>query len=109
MTSPDTGLGAGITSFPGIARIASRGNRMATLISAFAFAFSGVSFYENGVEAAEAGGLRSCRNVLCPRQRRRHRAVRDPLDVLNDGARTGTVLAMELDVTDMDGQVEALL
>ena len=46
MTSPDTGLGAGITSFPGIARIASRGNRMATLISAFAFAFSGVSFYE---------------------------------------------------------------
>ena len=100
MTSPDTGLGAGITSFAGIARLASRGNRMATLISAFAFAFSGVSF-SGGAEAAEAGGL------VPPVMHYARDSGGDielfaiPVTVLNDGARTGTVLAMELDVTDM--------
>ena len=40
--TPETGL-SGISGFPSIARIASRGNKLATLISALAFAFSGVS------------------------------------------------------------------
>ncbi len=101
MTSPDTGLGAGITSFPGIARIASRGNRMATLISAFAFAFSGVSFYETVLKRPKLAAF------VPPVMHYARDSGGDielfaiPVTVLNDGARTGTVLAMELDVTDM--------
>ena len=49
MTVPqETGL-SGIGGFSSIARVASRGNRLATVVSAFAFAFSGVSFYETVV------------------------------------------------------------
>ena len=101
MTSPDTGLGAGITSFPGIARIASRGNRMATLISAFASRISGVSFYETVLKRPKLAAF------VPPVMHYARDSGGDielfaiPVTVLNDGARTGTVLAMELDVTDM--------
>jgi hypothetical protein len=50
-TQPDTTL-TGITGFPSISRLASKGTRLATLVSAFAFAFSAVSFYETVLKQA---------------------------------------------------------
>jgi hypothetical protein len=91
----ESGL-SGIGSFPSIARTASRGNRLATLVSAFAFAFSGVSFYETVLKqprlavyvppvihyGRDGGGDTELFAV--------------PLTISNDGAQAGTVLALEL-------------
>ena len=91
----DAGL-SGIGGFPSIARVASRGNKLATLVSAFAFAFSGVSFYETVLKqprlavfvppviqyARDGGGDTELFAV--------------PITISNDGAQAGTVLAMEL-------------
>ena len=74
---------------------------MATPISAFAFAFSGVSFYETVLKRPKLAAF------VPPVMHYARDSGGDielfaiPLTVLNDGARTGTVLAMELDVTDM--------
>jgi hypothetical protein len=96
--SEHSGLSAGVGGFAGIARIASRGNRMATVVSAFAFAFSGVSFYETVIKqprltvfvppvlqyAQDGGGDIELFAI--------------PITIANDGARAGTVLALELEV-----------
>jgi len=91
--------GSSITAFATIARMAAaRGTRLATLVSAFAFAFSGVSFYETVLKqpnisifvppvlhyARDEGGQVEVFAV--------------PLTITNDGARTGTVLAIDLTV-----------
>ena len=95
MAVPDPSL-SGMTSFPNLARMASRGNRLATVVSAFAFAFSGVSFYETVMKqpqlavyvppvlhyGQDGGGDTELFAI--------------PVTVANDGARTGTVLSMEL-------------
>jgi hypothetical protein len=98
-TGQSTGL-SGIGGFASISRIASRGNRLATVVSAFAFAFSGVSFYETVIKqphltvfvppvmqyGQDGGGDTELFAI--------------PLTISNDGARSGTVLAMELEVTN---------
>ena len=95
MSIPDPSL-TGMASFPNIARMATRGNRLATVVSAFAFAFSGVSFYETVMKqprlqvyvppvlhyGQDGGGDVELFAV--------------PVTIANDGARTGTVLSMEL-------------
>ena len=100
MSQQEPSLGPGLTSFPAIARIATRGNRLATIVSAFAFAFSAVSFYETVLKmpkliahvapviqyARDGGGEIELFAV--------------PVTLVNEGARTGTVLSMTLDVTD---------
>jgi hypothetical protein len=100
MTVPEnTGL-SGIGGFASIARIASRGNRMATLVSAFAFAFSGVSFYETVMKQPHLTVF------VPPVLQYGHDGGGDtelfaiPLTIANDGARSGTVLSMELEVTN---------
>ncbi len=93
----DSGL-AGMTGFPSIARLAARGNRLATLVSAFAFAFSGVSFYETVLKQPKLSVF------VPPVIQYGHDDGGDvevfaiPITVSNDGARAGTVLAMELEV-----------
>ena len=72
---PDPNL-AGIAGFQSIARIASRGNRLATLVSAFAFAFSAVSFYETVSETIEPARIRHRHPVLYPRPLRQLRGGR---------------------------------
>jgi hypothetical protein len=102
----ETGL-AGIGGFSNIARIASRGNRLATVISAFAFAFSGVSFYETVIKqprltvfvppvlqyGQDGGGDTELFAI--------------PITISNDGARTGTVLSMELEVENTKAKGDA--
>ena len=105
MTMPDPSLAPGLTSFPNLARLASRGNRLATIVSAFAFAFSGVSFYETVMKqpqltayvppvlhyAQDSGGDIELFAI--------------PVTIANDGARTGTVLSLSLTATNTKTQV----
>lgn len=98
MTTPtETGL-TGIAGFPSIARLAGRGNRLATIVSAFAFAFSGVSFYETVIKQPRLT------IYVPPVLQYAHDGGGDtelfaiPITISNDGARSGTVLSMELEV-----------
>ena len=94
MTLPqETGL-MGIGGFSSIARIASRGNRLATVISAFAFAFSGVSFYETVIKQPNLSVY--VPPVLGYGHDGDSEIFAIPITISNDGARSGTVLAMEL-------------
>ena len=104
MSVPDPSL-SGMTSFPNLARMASRGNRLATVVSAFAFAFSGVSFYETVMKqpqlavyvppvlhyGQDGGGDTELFAI--------------PITISNDGARTGTVLSMELTAENVKTKV----
>ena len=101
MTMPDPSLDGSMSSFPSIARTVMRGSRMATVISAFAFAFSAVSFYETVMKqpkldvfvppvihyARDSGGDVELFAV--------------PVTIANEGARTGTVISMQLEVEAM--------
>ena len=87
---------SGMTSFPNLARMASRGNRLATVVSAFAFAFSGVSFYETVMKQPQLAlyvppvlhyGQDGGGDV---------ELFAIPITISNEGARSGTVLSMEL-------------
>ena len=105
----DPSLAPGLTSFAGLGRLASRGNRLATIVSAFAFAFSGVSFYETVMKqphltayvapvlhyAQDGGGDVELFAI--------------PVTVANDGARTGTILSMTLTATNTKTNVRQTL
>ena len=104
MAEPDPSL-SGMASFPSLGRLASRGNRSATLISALAFAFSGVSFFETVMKqpqlsvyvppvlhyGQDAGGDIELFAI--------------PITIANDGARTGTVLSAELSAINVKTQI----
>ena len=109
MTQPtpgDSGL-MGISGFPNLGRLAARGNRLATVISAFAFAFSAVSFYETVLKQPNIG-------IHVPAVIHYARdgggdvelfAV--PLTITNEGARSGTVLGIELTVENPKAEGDA--
>ena len=100
MSLPDPSL-AGVASFPNLARLASRGNRLATIVSAFAFAFSGVSFYETVMKQPQLAAyvppvLHYGRDAGVGAE-----VYAIPVTIANDGARSGTVLSMELTVQNL--------
>lgn len=92
---PDDSL-MGLSSFSTLGRLASKGNKLATLISAFAFAFSAVSFYETVLKQPKL-------SIHVPAVMHYGRdgggdteVFAIPLTVTNDGAQSGTVLGLEL-------------
>lgn len=94
---PDDSL-MGMSSFPNLGRLASRGNKLATLISAFAFAFSAVSFYETVLKQPKitvhvAPVLHYGRDAGGETE-----VIALPLTLNNEGAQSGTVLALELTI-----------
>lgn len=98
MTMPDPSLDSSMSSFPSIARRVARSGRLATIVSAFAFAFSGVSFYETVMKQPKL-------DIFVPPVLHYARDSGGdvelfalPVTISNDGARTGTVISMELDV-----------
>ena len=99
-TPTESGL-TGMAGFPAISRLASRGNRLATLVSAFAFAFSGVSLYETVIKQPKLS------IYVPPVLQYGHddggnlELFAIPITINNDGARSGTVLAMELQVENL--------
>lgn len=100
MSMPDPSLSAGITSFPSLARMASRGNRLATIVSAFAFAFSGVSFYETVMKQPQLTAY------VPPVLHYGQDGGGDvelfaiPVTIANEGARAGTVLSIALEAVN---------
>lgn len=81
----------------------SHGGRMATLISLFAFVFSGFSLYESTLKQPQ---LESFVPPVIHYGRDGGGSVdvfAIPVTVTNDGARASTVLSMELEVTDSAG------
>lgn len=94
-------FGSSDGSAANIAEIGGRGGRFAAMLSALALGFSGLSFYESVMKTADL-------EVYVPPviQYARDKdgylelfAV--PLTVVNSGARTGTVLSMELEVENL--------
>jgi hypothetical protein len=98
---PDPAL-SGIAGFPSIARIASRGNKLATLVSAFAFAFSAVSFYETvlkhpNLKVYVTDTLSYTRDPYGS-----YEVIALPVTIANNGARDGAVVILELDVKNVE-------
>lgn len=102
---PDDSL-MGMSSFPALGRLASKGNKLATLISAFAFAFSAVSFYETVLKQPKIAvhvapvvhyGRDSGGDI---------EVLALPMTIVNEGAQGGTILAMELKVENPKPAIE---
>lgn len=76
------------------------GGRFATILSGVALVISGMSYYESALKTADL-------SVFVPPMIHYARDGRDvfnvPITISNEGARTGTVLSMELDVEKIGG------
>lgn len=88
-------------SGPDLAEHVSQGGKLATVISLSAFLFSGMSFYESVLKQADL-------DVFVPAVIHYARdgggdidVVAIPITLANDGASTGTILAMELEVESL--------
>jgi hypothetical protein len=88
--------------FPHIARMAARGNRLATLVSAFAFAFSAVSFYETVLKQPNLRVYVTDTLAYTRDPWGGYEVVAVPLTIANSGARDGAVITLELDVNNVD-------
>jgi hypothetical protein len=80
----------------------SQGGLLATFISAFALLFSGYSFYETVVRSADLAIYVPPRMAYTDPNSPEHplEVFVIPLTLANDGARTGTVLSIDLAVTN---------
>src|SRR5262245_2014224 len=94
-------FGASDGSAVGVAEIGGRGGKWATLLSAMALGFSGLSFYESVMKTADL-------EVFIPPvihyAREKGGDVEQfaiPITIVNAGARTGTVISMELEVESL--------
>ena len=77
------------------------GGRAAALLSAVALAFSGYSLWDTSLKSAEVNVfVPPVIQYSSPYQNSNFEVFAIPVTMTNDGARTGTVLAMELAVTD---------
>ena len=92
----------GMIGFPHIARMAARGNRLATLVSAFAFAFSAVSFYETVLKQPNLRVYVTDTLAYTRDPWGGYEVVAVPLTIANSGARDGAVITLELDVKNVD-------
>jgi hypothetical protein len=77
------------------------GGRAAALLSAVALAFSGYSLWDTSLKSAEVQVfVPPVVQYASPYQNSNFEVFAIPVTLTNEGARTGTVLAMELAVTD---------
>ncbi len=81
---------------------ASNAGRFATILSAFALLFSGYSFYETVIKSAEFSIFVAPRIAYTDPNSPDHplEVFILPMTLANDGARTGTVLSIDLTVTN---------
>ena len=108
VTKPDPNL-VGMTGFPNVTRLAARGGRVATLVSAFAFAFSAVSFYESVLKRANLKVYVTDTLSYTRDPYGGYEVVALPVAIANSGARDGAVVTLQLTVKNEDtGQVEVL-
>jgi hypothetical protein len=98
---PDPAL-SGVTGFPAIARLASKGNTLATLVSAFAFAFSAVSFYETVLKQSALKVYVTDTLSYTRDPYGSYEVIALPVTIANSGARDGAVVTLELDVRNIE-------
>jgi hypothetical protein len=85
-----------------IAEVTSHGGRFASLLSAVALSFSGLSYYESVVKTADLE-IYVAPVIQYGRDKEGYLELfAIPLTVVNSGARTGTVLSMNLEVEALD-------
>jgi len=99
-------FGGGDGSAANIAEIGGHGGRLASMLSALALGFSGLSFYESVMKNAL---LEVYVSPVIHYARDQGGDVEEfaiPLTVVNSGARTGTVLSMELQVEGLRADAE---
>jgi hypothetical protein len=97
----------GIAGFPNIARIASRGGRLATIVSAFAFAFSAVSFFETVLKQANLKVYVTDTLLYTRDPYGDYEVVALPITIANSGARDGAIVTLDLSVKNLgSGQTE---
>lgn len=88
------------------AEIGGHGGRVAALLSALALCFSGLSFYESVLKTASLEVYVPPVIHYARDQGGDVELFAIPLTVVNSGARTGTVLTMELDVESLRPEAE---
>jgi hypothetical protein len=95
-------FGAGDGGTANIAEIGGHGGRVASILSAFALSFSGLSFYESVMKTADLE-VYVAPDIQYARDKDGYLELfAIPLTVVNGGARTGTVLSMDLEVENLD-------
>lgn len=105
---PDPTL-TGMGGFPSIARTASKGNKLATLVSAFAFAFSAVSFYETVLKQANLKIYVTDTLSYTRDPYGNYEVIALPVTIANSGARDGAVVTLQLTVKNIEtGRSEVL-
>lgn len=97
----DTGL-TGMTGFPTVLRLAARGGKLATLVSAFAFAFSAVSFYETVLKQAHLKVYVTDTLSYTRDPYGGYEVIALPIAIANSGARDGAVVTLDLTVTNKE-------
>ena len=102
MTTASEPAASGMIGFPHIARMAARGNRLATLVSAFAFAFSAVSFYETVLKQPNLRVYVTDTLAYTRDPWGGYEVIAVPLTIANSGARDGAVITLELDVKNVE-------
>lgn len=93
---------SGMAGFPSIARTAARGNRLATLVSAFAFAFSVVSCYETVLKQANLKVYVTDTLSYTRDPYGSYEVIAVPVTIANGGARDGAVVTLALDVKNVE-------
>lgn len=86
---------------PTIAEVGGRGGRVASVLSALALAFSGLSFYESVLKTAELEVYVPPVIHYARDQGGQIELFAVPITIVNSGARTGTALTMELTVENL--------
>lgn len=99
--TPDPSL-SGMSGFPSISRMAAGGGRLATIVSAFAFAFSAVSFYETVLKRPLLKAYVTDTLAYTRDPWGGYEVVAVPVTISNAGAREGAVITLELDVRNLD-------
>src|SRR5215470_7173458 len=87
-----------MTGFPGISRLAYKGTKLATLVSAFAFAFSSVSFYETVLKQANLKVYVTDTLSYTRDPYGNYEVIALPVTIANSGARDGAVVTLQLTV-----------
>lgn len=104
----DAGL-SGVAGFPNVARMAARGGRLATIVSAFAFAFSAVSFYETVLKQANLKVYVTDTLSYTRDPYGGFEVIALPVTIANSGARDGAIVTLHLTVKNQaTGQTETL-
>ncbi|RTL68195.1 MAG: hypothetical protein EKK41_16075 [Hyphomicrobiales bacterium] len=108
MAQPQDSL-SGMTGFPNLARMATRGGKLATLVSAFALAFSAASFYETVLKQAHIKAYVTDTISYTRDPYGGYEVFAVPVTIANSGARDGAIVTLTLTVKNLEkGTAETL-